>query len=211
MNIEAVIFDFDGTLVNSTEFVISHITDTCKIMGVKIPQRSEIFKILKLNLAFEEIFERLFGKPLDEQILTKYRETAYERGFQPINGAILFVQKLAEQKIPLIIATNRIKMLEFRLTQAGFKREWFYALSELEFKKPDPKAFYPLIKVIENLGVERNGIYFFGDHIDDFVSCPPYLKDNFLALTTGITSREEFLSVGVDKKNIFSDYTQIKI
>ena len=199
---DAAIFDFDGTLVNSSEFVISHMIATCRVMGVKVPTRAEILKVLRMNLLFEEVFQHLFAK---------YRETAYETAFKPIDGAIKFTRNLAEQKIPLIIATNRIKMLEFRLTQAGFKKEWFYKMEELEFKKPSPKAFLKLIETFEKLGKSRGSIYIFGDHLDDFSSCPRDLKKNFIALTTGIISKEEFISSGVNKEIIFKDFTEIKV
>lgn len=199
---DGIIFDFDNTLVATQDFILTHLEKTCVRLGLTPPALDKIQNKLQQNPPFEKIFTDLFGVD-GERILTAYRENAMETPYTETPGGNLFVRTMFDQKVPMVIVSNRVNKLEERLVQAGYNPINFLAILKAEPPKPDRKAYDGAVaKLLEN-GSERLKITIIGDHADDYLACPGDLRPNFIAVLTGLTKAEEFEKVGVSIKNIW--------
>lgn len=195
------IIDFDNTLVKTNSFVKAHILKTCIRLNVNPPENTEIENVLRENLPFELIFERLFGAQGGE-ILATYREDAMNTHYKPTDGGIEFVRDVLARNINIVIVSNRIRKLEKRLTQAGYNPDWISAIITPDFPKPDKNAYHTALEILDNNGAERERIYIIGDSTDDFLSCPNDLKGNFFAVLSGPNTAKHFEKVGLNKKQM---------
>lgn len=176
--IKAVIFDFDDTLVDTKRFVIEHMLRTVMENGGEIDQEL-IEDVLKENLPFEEIFQKLFSDKW-KFYLEKYRETAPNTKYKPIEGMLEYVDLLRRNNTLLYILSNRTRMLNYRLEQAGFNPEDFEIFEALEgHKKPDQLAYTPVLKEIEKKGLNKEEVLVIGNHLDDYIALPDEWKECF--------------------------------
>lgn len=193
-----IIFDFDNTLVATQDFILTHLEKTCNRLGIDPPALDKIQSKLQQNPPFEKIFTDLFGVD-GERILAAYRENAMETPYTETSGGNIFVRTMFDQEVPMVIASNRTKMLAERLVQAGYKLEWFLGIVECDPKKPAVGAYGEAVEILK----APETIIAIGDHTDDFLACPKDMRTNFVAVTTGLTTKEEFLGAGVDEQNIW--------
>lgn len=193
-----VIIDFDNTLAATNAFIEKHLGQTCKNIGVLAPEHEILMAKLKENPPFEKIFLDLFGEK-GAEILAAYRETAMNTPYQATEGGVEFVKTVFEQGISIVIASNRTRMLSERLEQAKYRKEWFLDIVECDPKKPEVGAYSGAISKF-NASKE---IIIIGDHPDDYLACPDYLRVSFIALLTGLTTAEEFEQVRVSKDKIW--------
>ena len=201
--------DVDNTLLATNSFVKDHITRTCKRIGIVIPSAEKISKVQKKNPAFEEIFIELFGKAKGKKVLKAYRETAPTLNYSPTPKAIEFIEKTDQLNIPVVIVTNRTKMIAERLEQAGFDANSFEDITSLDVPKPDQHAYDSAIASLNKLGSKRETILFLGDHPHDFLAVPEDLKSNFYAVLTGLNEAVEFEKLGLPAENILLDIGEL--
>lgn len=208
-NKKAIIYDMDNTLVASNLFVLQHIIET--IQGSKyedLINEEDIKKVLAKNLSFSDIFLELFGEDC-EKILTNYRETAsYKNYFQTL-GAVNFVNKIAKKGIIQGIVTNRIKMADKRLKQAGFMDfNFIFEPLSKEQAKPNPECFMQALKLLKNKGIDTQQIIVIGDHIDDYLAAKGAGLD-FCAVLTGSVLKEDFMNLGLKENKIFNSLEEL--
>jgi phosphoglycolate phosphatase-like HAD superfamily hydrolase len=125
-------------------------------------------------------------------------------------GGPEFVGDLFAKDITQGILTNRVKMAEERLEQAGYpKMEFILSPKNKEDRKPNPKVFNEALRLLEEKNINEAEILSVGDHTDDFISS----RDaglNFVAVLTGGTTKEEFLALGLNEENIFNNLEELK-
>jgi len=205
---KGLITDFDNTIVKTTEFVIRHTQVTCQTLGIECPSQDKLSEVLKQNLPFEKIFENLFAERASE-VLTKYRETAMEKPFEPIEGGLEAIKTLNQGEVQIVIVSNRINKLPERLEQAGYDQHSFLAIVQPTEPKPSKKAYLEAIKVLTEKGVPKENIFITGDSLDDYQACSNDLLENFSALLTGPNTEEEFIESGVEKNNILTSISDL--
>ncbi|OGV89973.1 hypothetical protein A2Z41_03025 [Microgenomates group bacterium RBG_19FT_COMBO_39_10] len=200
-----IISDVDNTIIATSSFFKEHINRTCQRLKIMIPSADEITKVLRTNPAFEDVFNQLFGEAKGPEVLEAYREDAPQYDYQPTARAVEFISLTDELKIPVVIVTNRVRMIEDRLKQAGFTPESFEDIVSLDFPKPDQHAYDSAIRSLINLGAKREKIVFIGDHPDDFLAVPDDLRKNFYAVLSGLSESQEFEELGLPPNNILSN------
>lgn len=205
---EGVITDFDNTLVKTHHFVREHIQRTCARLEVESPEDKEVFRILEGNPPFEEIFDKLFGKN-SKLVLSSYRENAMETHYHPTEGGAEFIRALYESAKKIIIVSNRTRKLPERLSQANYNPAWFMAILSADKPKPDKSAYLKAINRLEASGVDRSDIYILGDDVDDYISCPDDLRDNFIAVLSGLNSSEDFEKLGLSKERMVESLDEL--
>lgn len=155
--IKAVIFDMDGTIIDSEHVWKKVIVDTIKKEGVELtPTVIEILKScfganlydvtkkLKTELKLKASIEILMTKKI--ALAEQYFQDAKENEIQFIKGFQAFHKLLTENQIPTSIATNSgISVLRHISTRMNFKRFFgsnIYSAEHVENKpKPDPALF----------------------------------------------------------------------
>ncbi len=205
---EALIVDFDNTLVKTKEFIEKHLNSTLKRLGRKTTDHQKITDILKKNLSFEKIFEELFGQEEGKIILNSYRERAEETTYEATEGAVNLIKKLNKSEIPIVLTTNRLNLIDLRLEQAGFEADSFVAKFTPAPPKPDIHAYDFPIEFLASMGIRKEKIGFIGDSQDDYRSMPKEIKNNFTAVLTGLDNRKDFIRIGLKENQLINNLNQ---
>lgn len=217
--IKAIIYDLDNTLTATNQFVLNLIKRTALHTSQEIyffpPGDEEIIAVQKKNLSLEEMFSTLFpnppGYPREEPlwriILHKYRERGDKMPYTSTYQGRETVRELKEKGLIQGVLTNRTRLAKERLEQAGYP-ELNFILSP-ENKKPDPKAFNEVLAVLENQGISKKEIIAVGDHSDDYLAAKG-AGIAFLAVLSGLMSKEEFMKLGLEEEKIINDLSQLK-
>lgn len=170
--IRAVLFDFDGTLANSTELVMQCYRHTMTThLGEPPP---------------DEEWLRGFGTPLEPQIrrfarsegeavemLKTYREhqeVHHDRLLRPFEGIVPMVRALLNREVPIGIVTSKHRAGTVRGLELCTLSSCFTVIitpEDVENPKPHPE---PVLHALDQLGVEPEEAVFIGDSPHDIAS-----------------------------------------
>lgn len=215
--VKGVILDIDNTLLATNEFVLRNIKKTMERMnvsGTNLPALSDeqIISILAKNLPFEDIFKNLFtgelnGQPMAEAVLKDYRAFAPKENYIATPGALETVSWLNRQEILVALATNRVRLIEERLKQAGFTPDQFICICQPEapeLAKPHPKSLETSLNALKSHGVHKDEVIVLGDHSHDYTAAN-YQGMKFVAVLQGLTPADEFEKLGLHPSLIIPD------
>lgn len=195
--IKAVLFDFDGTLIDSVDSVWEEYQRTASIL--KLPKRR-----------FED-FARQLGKPWDTALVNLWPEVDVKKFTEVyrlereqatlIEGVAETLEKL-KGKYKLGILTSRgSKTLYKHLKSTGIKRKSFDLIlhrESLRNHKPNPEALY---QACEELKLNPSEVVYIGDSIID-AECAIKAGIKFIGVLTGGATGKEFEKNGVQKEYI---------
>lgn len=157
----ALIFDFDGILVDSEPIILSLTQQMAAQEGWSFTAEQYYRDYLALD--DRGIVERLYtshGRPLDavrRDELVEWKARAYQEiireGLPPQPGAVEFVRSAAEL-YPLAIASGSLRAeIEYLLGKLGL-REKFQVLAtaeDFEHSKPDPEVYLKALARLQGL------------------------------------------------------------
>ena len=170
--LKLVVFDVDGTLVDSQDDIVSAMTTTFEAIGEAVPSRSEILGIVGLSLhaAFEKLAPALYpthGEALVEgykaSFMTsrKLRDSTESSPLYP--GALEAIERLhAQDHILLGIATGKSRRGLDHLLDAHDLRRFFVTtqVADDHPSKPHPSM---LERCMYDAGVEAAHAVMIGD------------------------------------------------
>ena len=155
--IKAVIFDSDGTLVDSEPISLKVLVELIAERGLQIPHDKAVAKWSDCDLAdvFREIEERL-GSKLPDNFLDTFREHQLERlsaEVKPISGA---KELLASLTLPFCVASNapqnKVRLcLETTELLPLVKSDCIFSAYDINAWKPRPDLF---LHAAKQLGFE---------------------------------------------------------
>lgn len=167
MKIKAVIFDLDGTLVDSMWMWKQIDIEFLGRYGFDVPDDLE--RIIE-GMSFSETavyFKERFELPLTlEEIKTIWNEMAFDKYSNEVplkQGAAEFLHYLSEKKIVMGIATSNSRELVDAVTRALHIEHYFASITtacEVKAGKPAPDIYY---KVADNLNVRPEQCVVFED------------------------------------------------
>ncbi len=188
--IKAVLFDLDGTLVDSMETICSL---TMKVMNdLKLPavRRSVIKRVV--SKPEEQAFKELFPKHthlIDRagKIYTKYYlESLPQARELPNARKTLF--ELHDMGIKIGIATVRSRLLAVKLIeQLGLFCNILVAFGDTRLSRPNP---YPLVKAMRELKVSKGEALYVGDTPEDVIQGSA-AKVRTIAIPAGMYKKSE--------------------
>lgn len=149
MDFDAVIFDCDGTLVDSEPPGFAGIISAARTVGVQFADEHDIIHLKGSSMAetLRTVEERR-GRALPadfEKTVRAHMAAAFREGLQPMPGARELLERLAQLGVPYCIASNgpREKMeLTLTLTELlPLLHDRLYSAHEVGSFKPEPGLF----------------------------------------------------------------------
>jgi HAD superfamily hydrolase (TIGR01509 family) len=157
--IEAVLFDMDGVLVDSEEYINQAAIQFFSENGLDVkPEDFEPFIGAGENRYIGGVAEK-YGLNIEIEQAKKRTYEIYEQivsnNLSPLEGVMEFIEKAKKRKLKLAVATSadEVKM-KINLKESGIDEALFDTLvngSQIDRKKPDPEIY---LKAAKQLGVD---------------------------------------------------------
>jgi phosphoglycolate phosphatase len=169
MNYELVIFDWDGTLMDSTGIIAASLQEACRDIGIAVPTDRDARYVIGLGLA--DSFDHV-APALDEEgrrrLSERYRHhfLARESEMPLYEGVREMLADLHGQGRRLAVATGKARRGLERVLDLTGLRPWFEATrcADEGFSKPHPDM---LLMLMELTGVEPRRALMVGDTTHD--------------------------------------------
>ncbi|MFC7688196.1 pyrophosphatase PpaX [Ureibacillus sp. GCM10028918] len=167
MSMKALLFDFDGTLLNTNDLIIQTFMNVLeeRFPGQYSPKDCMDF----IGPSLKETFEQITPNEVEDMI-EKYRQWNYANHDTLVteyDGVVSTLEKLKMQGIRLaIVSTKRRDTIEKGLDLMGAKHffEFWVGVDSVKNVKPDPE---PVLLAIEKLGVKKEDVMMIGDNYHD--------------------------------------------
>ena len=211
--LKAIIFDLDGTLVDSLPYHHESWRIFFKNNNIKENDFSEIIKEYKgggtlelMTSVFGDMYTRGELKKMSDDKEVIFRDI-YKSKVYPIEGLNKFLDNLKENNILLSIGSNAIrKNVLMTIEELGITNYFSSIIcgDEVSRGKPDPEMY---LKTLSNLKVSKNECIIFEDSIEGIEAARN--ADIKVVGVTSSQSSEKLKSVGAFKT--INDYTKISI
>lgn len=195
MNHKLVIFDWDGTLVDSTDMIVRCVQGAYQSMDKAVPDTNAVKGIIGLGL--REGIETLSPGLADEMIahLTEgYRQHFVEsdKGHLPVfDGIPEFLSLLSDQGRSLSVATGKSRRGLDR-SLARFSHSHLFQLTlcaDETASKPNPLM---LERTLDFYGLQPDQAIMIGDSVHDLKMAEDFGMDS-IGVTYGVATREDLL------------------
>jgi phosphoglycolate phosphatase len=166
---ELLIFDWDGTLMDSTRLIASCLQNACRDLGLAVPEFADARYVIGLGLADTV---RYVAPSLNEEgagrLVERYRHHFLTREHEatPYSGVVEMLRDLHGRGKRLAVATGKARRgLERAFDATGF-RDWFETTrcADEGFAKPHPDMRHV---ILECTGVDPRDAVMIGDTIHD--------------------------------------------
>lgn len=165
--IKALLFDFDGTLLNTNELIIQTFMTLFDEIFPGQYKRDDILQFIGPSL--DQTFQKLTpGK--EQEMIAKYREwnlAHHDELVEEYDGVVSTLEQLYALGLRLaIVSTKKRDSIERGLRVMGVQHlfEVKVGLEDVVHVKPDPE---PILLAIEQLGVSKEEVIMIGDNSHD--------------------------------------------
>lgn len=170
IKINTVLFDLDGTLIDTNELIISSFLHTLEHYYPSQYKREDVLPFLGPTL--RETFEPMDATKVDEMIATyrKYNLAHHDTFVTEFPTVLDTVKILKEKGYKVGIVTTKISdvvMKGLKLTNLDSYFDVIVALDHVEKAKPDPE---PIFKALEQLGSKPDEAIMVGDNYHDILA-----------------------------------------
>jgi len=194
-----ILFDLDGTLIDSTEAILESFYHSFDYMGTKPPKKEDIES--KIGYTLEDIFAFLGV----EQHLIEKHVLAYKSHYREISRPKTYLLEGAREAIELAssfarlgIVTTKTSRYSKELLEHMEVMHYFEALvgrEDVENVKPHPEPIHKaLAQMGKNGAEEKNDIWMIGDTFLD-VEAAKNAGIRHIALMTGYGDKKELESL----------------
>ncbi|MGN0571089.1 MAG: HAD hydrolase-like protein [Candidatus Fimenecus sp.] len=197
---KAVLFDFDGTLVDSSEGIFKSLIYAFQADGKPIPDETTLRKFI--GPPIYDSFKNLFGYK-DEKIdymIAKYRERYRAIGYREVevyDGIPALLARLHQSGIKIATASSKPTVFIEKILEERNLLSYFSYLGGTDFDNISSDKTVIVQNAMDALGVSPKDTVMVGDRLYDIrgakganVPC--------IAVLYGFGSREEFLEYGAD-------------
>ena len=197
--IDLMVFDFDGTLVNSGGDIAASVNHTLKMLG--IPQKEPAAIINFVGDGVQKLIEKSLGPDFRHKMQEAMEIFAAHYALHMLDTTCLYdnvieiLHHFREKK--KIIITNKRKYFTLEMAKSFCLTEYFDEIigaDSTPYKKPDPRLLQP---ILERYGATNDKTIVIGDGINDIL-----LAKNTgvlsCALLNGLTERGILLSLNPD-------------
>lgn len=167
LDIKALLFDVDGTLLDTRDFIINATEHALRTHGFEVPTREYISR--QVGIAFPQYYEIFTGIKGTQHLEDTHREYQMAN-YHLVNcfpNTVSTVRTLAERGYQLAAVTSRSKKTSFETLRLTGLEEWFKVVisyEDVKQFKPHPE---PILKALEKLGLSPAEAAMIGDgHVD---------------------------------------------
>jgi pyrophosphatase PpaX len=170
----ALLFDLDGTLIDSIELIVRSYEHAVAAHGLPSPGRAEWLRGLgtPLKHQFAALLPDEAGRDAKvEELIRTYRAwnmAHHDELVRPYEGVRETLAELARQGRPMGVVTSKMRTSALRgLAHVGLEERWFsclVALEDTERHKPHPE---PVLRAVERLGLAAADVVYIGDSPHD--------------------------------------------
>ena len=166
---KVVVFDWDGTLIDSTSAIIGAIRGAAADLGLEVPSREQASHVIGLGL-HDAIRVAVPGirREQESDFVERYKVHFFERDpyLQPFEGIVEILDALSQTASWLAIATGKSRVgLDRGLRQTGWKQRFITSRCADEGEpKPSP---WMLQDICAELGVSTSEALMIGDTTHD--------------------------------------------
>ncbi|WP_017726293.1 pyrophosphatase PpaX [Halalkalibacterium ligniniphilum] len=169
MKIDTILFDLDGTLINTNELIIASFLHTFETYYPGQYTREDAIECIGPPLF--DSFHRLDPERVDEMIATyrTHNHAHHDELVTEYEGVYETVKTLHEQGFKLAIVTTKIRATAKKGLKLMGLDPFFdviVALDDVEKAKPDPE---PLLKAMAQLGSSKETTLMVGDSPHDIL------------------------------------------
>jgi phosphoglycolate phosphatase len=202
MGKKTIIFDLDGTLLDSLQDIAISVNEVLTILG--FPTHDfEAFKQF-IGDGARNLLLRALPKNISETKLEKalelfteiYSKTIHENT-KPYEGIYHMLDRLKKEGFSLNLLSNKPQQFTLKYYDIFFKQyefDYVYGQSEEFPKKPDPKT---ALHIASSLGIEPSEIYFVGDTSTDMQTASN-AKMKSIGVLWGIRDKDELVTNGAN-------------
>lgn len=170
MSIKTILFDLDGTLIDTNELIIQSFAHTLKHHLNREFSREEILPFMGPPL--KDTFEKLLPDQVDEMIATyrEYNLTHHDSLVKSYDGVNDTIKTLHEKGYPMAIVTTKMRDTAIRGLKLMKLVSFFdvvIGLDDVTRAKPDPE---PVLKGMNALGGKPETTIMIGDNMHDIVA-----------------------------------------
>ncbi len=188
-----VIFDWDGTLMDSTGRIVSAMRASAEIVGLQVPDESAVKGIIGLSM--QAVMDNLFNdvdQSLHSHFLEVYRHQYVEADKTPsplFESAFSQLEWLRNLNIPIAVATGKARMGLNRVMQEVALSDYFdfTICADEALSKPDPEMVFQLMRKAKKRADETLVI---GDSIHD-INMANNAKVDAIAVTSGASDYKQ--------------------
>ena len=170
MDVKAVIFDLDGTLIDNNEYHLQSWIQYLKNQDREISE--EEYKARVNGRTNKDVIEYIYRRKMDDEEALVYAHEKeaiyrelYKQHIRPVAGLMDLLKEIKDLGIPMAIATSGIQVnIDFMFTHIPM-REYFTVIvnsSHIKKGKPDPEIY---IKTAELLKVDPASCLVFEDAV----------------------------------------------
>lgn len=165
----AVIFDWDGTIMDSTYSIVSSLQAACREVGLPVPDKQQASWVIGLSLdrALYHCVPDLTEQQLPK-FLAAYRKHYYEvdKTLRLFEGMDEVLATLGNNQTRLAVATGKSRRgLDRALAQSQLEKRFHTTRCADETAgKPDPKMLY---EILEELTLQPEEVLMVGDTTHD--------------------------------------------
>jgi phosphoglycolate phosphatase len=169
MSYELVIFDWDGTLMDSTRLIATSLQKACADVGIPIPSERDALFVIGLNMqdSFRHVAPGL-DRDGQQRLADRYRHhfLADDHEVPLFPGVREMLADLHGRGRRLAVATGKARRGLERALDATGLRDWFEATrcADEGFAKPHPDM---LLMLLDVTGVEPRRALMVGDTTHD--------------------------------------------
>ena len=172
MNPEAILFDFDGTLADTTELILACYRHTMTTHLGECPPDERWLEGFGTPL---ETQIALFARTVEEhsdmlETYRSYQRELMERMLDPFPHAVETVAELDRRGVRLAIVTSRLRHATLRgLEMCGLMQHFGVVVTPEDVTHPKPHP-EPVSLALQRLGVHPSRAWFIGDSPHDVVA-----------------------------------------
>lgn len=195
--IKCVVFDSDGTLVNSFELIVSAYAHVAREHGLKPPTAEEVKQ--QLGKSLPDIFGTFYPDSDVDTLVKTNSEFIKEHASESaaFEGLHELLQALRDQGLKLAILTGGNHRIEDVLQHHGI-RDFFDSVVHCERvtkPKPDPEG---LLLALQECGAKPEEAAMVGDSVQDIGAGKNAHVAKTIAITHGTGKRQDLVRAGAD-------------